>query len=207
MATTNTFGINYTDKKLHILFNGETHVFDLTEGDLPDYWNGFVTKDGREWDVNFFQEDEFCEPSVSVYPAVLVDGEYEINTSEEHSLQMIAQTGTAKEYFEAWDNSSIVTLQEGDLIGGRFRIKKVTNVLDYPEHVKDIKKALADIITKINDNGFGAWNADLENTVEAVALEDYYGDVEQDEPTVTYNNWYEDLVKLSELVHAKIESY
>jgi hypothetical protein len=212
MATTNTFGINYTDKKLHILFNGETHVFDLTEGDLPDYWNGFVTKDGRVWDVNFFQEDETCEPSVSVYPAVWVgdeNGSYEIDTSEEHSLQLVARTGTAKEYFEAWNADSIVTkpLQEGDLIGGRFRVKKVTNVLDYPEHVKDIKKALADIITKINDNGMSAWNADLENTVEAVACEDYYGDVEQDEPTVTYNGWYEDLIKLSELVHAKIESY
>jgi len=209
MATTNTFGINYTDKKLHILFNGETHVFDLTEGDLPDFWAGFVTEDNREWDVNFFQEDEFCEPSVSVYPARWIESikAYEMDTSEEHTLHMIARTGTAKEYFEAWNADSIVPLKEGDLIGGRFRVKKVTNVLDYPAHVKDIKLALANIIAKINDNGMSAWNADLENTVEAVACEDYYGDVEQDEPTVTYNGWYEDLIKLSELVHAKIESY
>jgi hypothetical protein len=211
MATANTFGINYTDKKLHILFNGETHVFDLTEGDTGDFWSGFVTSDGKEWDVSFHQEDETCEPNVAVYPAVWVgdeNGSYEIDTTNEITLACIASQGNAEEYFK-WPSDSIVTkpLQEGDLIGGRFRVKKVTNVLDYPEHVKDIKKALADIITKINDNGFGAWNADLENTVEAVALEDYYGDVEQDSPTVTYNNWYEDLVKLSELVHAKIESY
>jgi hypothetical protein len=205
MATTNTFGINYTDKKLHILFNGETHVFDLTEGDLPDYWNGFITKDGREWDVNFFQEDEFCEPSVSVYPAVWVgdeNGSYEINTSEEHSLQMIARTGTSKEYFEAWDNSSssIVTLHEGDTIGGRFKVSKII----FPENPyaeltpAQIKKKLQAIIANINECGMSAWNADLENTVEAVALEDYYGDVEEDEPTVKYNGWYEELEKLIE---------
>jgi hypothetical protein len=210
MANKDTFGINYTDKKLLIVFNDETHHFDLTQGDAPDFWHGFESNDGRHWDVNFYQEDETCDPSCCVYQAKLEeDGNYEIDTSDWWELELVGRYGTAKEYFEAWYADSIVTkpLQEGDLIGGRFRIKKVTNVLDYPAHVKDIKLALANIIAKINDNAFGAWNADLENTVESVALEDYYGDVEEDTPTVKYNGWYCDLVKLSELVHAKIESY
>jgi hypothetical protein len=228
---TNTFGINYTDKKLHILFNGETHVFDLTEGDTGDFWSGFVTSDGKEWDVSFHQEDDTCEPNVSVYPAVWVgdeNGSYEIDTTHEITLACIASQGNAEEYFK-WPSDSIVTkpLQEGDLIGNRFRVTKLRTMaeeqgissdkttsdgvsLEYvndmkfktvitsKENVDNIKKSLLSIIAKINDNGIGAWNADLENTVEAVALEDYYGDVEQDEPTAKYNGWYEDLEKLLE---------
>ena len=64
--------------------------------------------------------------------------------------------------------------------------------------MREVKEKLQAIIASINECGMGAWNADLENTVEAVALEDYYGDVESDEPTVTYNGWYEDLEKLIE---------
>jgi hypothetical protein len=200
---TNTFGINYTDKLLHILFNGETHKFDLTEGDLPDFWAGFESKDGRVWDVNFFQEDETCEPSVSVYPAVLVDGEYEINTSEEYSLDMVARTGTPKEYFEAWDASSSSILQEGDVIGNRFKVSKITPPIAEAVMIqknRELKQTVAIIIAKIEACGIGAWNADLENTVEAVTCEDYYGNVESDKPTVKYNGWFEDLQRLKEIL-------
>jgi hypothetical protein len=198
---TNTFGINYTDKLLHILFNGETHKFDLTKGDLPDFWYGFESKDGRHWDVNFFQEDETCEPSCCVYQAKLEeDGQYEIDTSDWWELDLVARTGTPKEYFEAWYGD---TVKVGDLIGGRY---KVTNIIPpIAEAVmiqknRELKQTLAIIIAKINECGMGAWNADLENTIEAVALEDYYGDVEQDEPTVKYNGWYEDLERLKEIL-------
>lgn len=105
---TNAFRINYTDKTLSLLFNGENHEFDLTEGDLPDYWNGFVTSDGREWDINFHQEDETCSPSVSIYPAVWVgdeNGSYEIDTNSEITIDCVAVTGTAEEYFQAWDDT------------------------------------------------------------------------------------------------------
>jgi hypothetical protein len=207
----NTFGINYREKKLDILFNGETHTFDLTEGDLPDYWNGFVTKDGKEWDVNFFQEDEFCEPNVSVYPAVWVgdeNGSYEIDTSNEISLSLVARTGTAKEYFDSWN----APVKDGDLVGGRFKVKKVFYPASaqaekelkeqYGEEVnlKLVKQTLDLIIQKVNDCQIGAWGGDLENTYEAVAVEDFYGEADSEEPTTKYNGWYEDLKELKKIL-------
>jgi hypothetical protein len=125
MENTNTFGIDYSNKRLSILFNGETHVFDLTQGDLPDFWHGFESNDGRHWDVNFFQEDETCEPSCCVYEAKLEeDGQFEIDTSNWWELELIARTGTAEEYFKSWSSEPV---QEGDVIGGRFAVKKIVS--------------------------------------------------------------------------------
>lgn len=204
MENKNTYGINYTDKKLLIVFNDETHNFDLTQGDLPDFWYGFESNDGRHWDVNFYQEDETCEPSCCVYQAKLEeDGQYEIDTSDWWELELVGRYGTAKEYFEAWDASSIVTkhLAEGEIIGGRFVVSNILPPIAdkvNSQNMREVKEKLQAIIASINECGMGAWNADLENTVEAVALEDYYGDVESDEPTVKYNGWYEELEKLLE---------
>jgi len=57
----------------------------------------------------------------------------------------------------------------------------------------EIKTQLEAILTKINDNGISAWNSDLEDTTEAVAIEDHYGDPDDEEPSVTYNGWLEEL--------------
>lgn len=198
----NTFVINYTKRKLTITFNYENLIFDLDEGDTGDFWGGFTTVDGRHWDLSFFQEDDTCEPTVEVYPAVWEgdeNGSYEIDTNNGILLACIAKEGDAEEYFK-W---SIVTkpIEVGDTIGGRFKVldilppiaDKVTS-----QNMREVKEKLQAIIASINECGMGAWNADLENTVEAVALEDYYGDVESDEPTVKYNGWYEELEKLLE---------
>ena len=63
----NKFIIDYDKKTLKLFFEGETFDFDLTEGDLPDFWHSFTTKDGVVKDINFHQEDETQEPSLSVY--------------------------------------------------------------------------------------------------------------------------------------------
>ena len=52
------------------------------------------------------------------------------------------------------------------------------------------------ILKKINDNGINAWHSDLEDYIEAVALEDFNGDSDSDEPTTKYNGWLDDLEKL-----------
>jgi hypothetical protein len=57
----------------------------------------------------------------------------------------------------------------------------------------EIKTQLESILTKINDNGISAWNSDLEGTTEAIAIEDHYGDPDDEEPSVTYNGWLEEL--------------
>jgi hypothetical protein len=62
--------------------------------------------------------------------------------------------------------------------------------------IEEIKNALESIVTKINDNGISAWNSDLADTTEAVAIEDHYGDPDLEEPSVTYNGWLDDLENL-----------
>ena len=57
----------------------------------------------------------------------------------------------------------------------------------------EIKTQLESILSKINDNGISAWNSDLEDTTEAIAIEDHYGDPDDEEPSVTYNGWLEEL--------------
>lgn len=205
---TNTFTVDYATKTLSIAFAEGNYWFDLTQGDIGDFWDGFVTSDGKEWDINFHQEDETCEPTVEVYPAVWVgdeNGSYDIDTNNGVLLSCVAQSGNAEEYFRFVPARGI---QEGDLIGGRFRVKKVTeeSVLP-PMHYetkelsnRELKQTVAIIIAKIEACGIGAWNANLENTVEAVACEDYYGDVESNEPTVKYNGWFEDLQRLKEIL-------
>jgi hypothetical protein len=62
--------------------------------------------------------------------------------------------------------------------------------------IEEIKNALESIVTKINDNGISAWNSDLADTTEAVAIEDHYGDPDLEEPSVKYNGWLDDLENL-----------
>lgn len=62
--------------------------------------------------------------------------------------------------------------------------------------IEEIKNALESIVTKINDNGISAWNSDLADTSEAVAIEDHYGDPDLEEPSVKYNGWLDDLENL-----------
>lgn len=64
-----------------------------------------------------------------------------------------------------------------------------------PSH-EQIKARLEEILRKIHDNGIGAWNGDLEDTIEAVAIEDHYNDTDSDQPTTVYNGWLDDLEQL-----------
>lgn len=63
---------------------------------------------------------------------------------------------------------------------------------------QEIKQQLSAILAKINANGITAWDANLEESREAVALEDHYADQCSDEPTTVYNGWLEDLSQLIE---------
>lgn len=180
MSNKNIYSINYTDKLLCVTFNGEFHKFDLTQGDLSDFWQGFETKDGRNWDVNFHQEDETCEPNASVFEAKMEDGHWEIDTSVEYSLECIGTTGNAKDYFEV--------------------LPPIHYKVEEQLSLKLVKQNLDLILQKINDCGVGAWDGDLETSREAVALEDFYGDPDSKEPTTRYNGWFEDLQKLKKIL-------
>lgn len=199
--TKNIYSINYSKKELAITVNGEFHKFDLTEGDLSDYWNSFEDANQQMWDVNFYQEDETCEPSVCVYECIWSEesGGWEIQTESYYVLDQVGVTGTPKEYFESWN----APVKKGDIIGGRFKVSNIIPPIQDKVLIqknRELKQTIHIIIEKINACGIGAWNADLESAIEAVACEDFYGDTEQEEPTIKYNGWYEDLLKLKEIL-------
>ena len=66
----------------------------------------------------------------------------------------------------------------------------------------EIKNTLEQILAKIEDASFGAWNHDLKFTSEAIAIEDYYGDQDSEEPSTPYNGWLSDLEALFEDIKA-----
>ena len=56
-------------------------------------------------------------------------------------------------------------------------------------------------LEKIANNTIGAWEGDLGNTIDAVALEDFHGLEEKpDEITDHYNGWLEDIQKALEML-------
>jgi hypothetical protein len=62
-----------------------------------------------------------------------------------------------------------------------------------------IKKELEGILIKLNLNTIEAWHADLEGTVPAACMDNYYGDAgDSDMVTVKYNGWLEDLINLKD---------
>lgn len=74
----------------------------------------------------------------------------------------------------------------------------VTKIDDSILDNQEIKTQLEYILAKINDNKISAWNSDLENTTEAVAIEDHFGDpyLKMVKPSIAYNRWLDDLTML-----------
>jgi len=89
--------IDYDNFKLTIFYKGEKFVFDLNDGDIGDFWNSFTTKDGEIKDINFYQENEIQEPSVSLYGVK----DNQIDTNDEIVINDITTTGEQNNYFNS----------------------------------------------------------------------------------------------------------
>jgi len=64
---------------------------------------------------------------------------------------------------------------------------------------KEVKKELEVILRKVGLNTIEAWHANLESTVPAACMDNYYGDAgDSDMVTVRYNGWLEDLLNLKD---------
>ena len=87
--------IDYTGKNLHLRFQGEEFVFDLEQGDLGDFWQGFKLSDGTELDLNFYQDDRDEKPAVSIYG--VVDGR--IDFADSVSIVEVSTDGDIDNYF------------------------------------------------------------------------------------------------------------
>lgn len=97
---TNNAIVDYDSKQLVIKFNGEKFTFDLTLGDIGDFWHGFETKDGTKYDVSFHQEDADSFASVNVYGTIMEeDGELTIDSWNCEDIEVIDTMGNQENYF------------------------------------------------------------------------------------------------------------
>lgn len=92
--------INYDEKTITLFFRYQTFVFDLTQGDIGEFWYGFETHDGEVYDVNFGQESADDIPSVSVYGTLVEeDGELSIDSDNRFDIDIKELIGDANNYF------------------------------------------------------------------------------------------------------------
>jgi len=96
----NKFTIDYDNQVLTLEYKAQFFMWSLIDGDVGDFWHSFVTNDKKVLDIQFGQEDESCEPSLSVYPCIKNhNGKYETDTSTHESIPCLVTLGDAKNYF------------------------------------------------------------------------------------------------------------
>jgi hypothetical protein len=94
--------INYNEKTLTLYFRWQTFVFDLTLGDIGDFWHGFETHDGTIYNVSYYEEFEEGEvnASVGVYGTIVDDdGELTIDSWNCTDIDVKETIGNANNYF------------------------------------------------------------------------------------------------------------
>lgn len=90
--------IDYNMMELTLVFNREEFVFDLTLGDIGDFWQGFECED-KSFDINYFKDTEDSVDMVIVYCTKLdEDGELTINTDDYYEIHVIDIRGKASNY-------------------------------------------------------------------------------------------------------------
>ena len=92
--------INYDEKTLTLFFRWQTFEFDLTLGDIGDFWHGFYTHDGDIYDVNFGEEQGENNPNVSVYGTLVEDdGNLSIDSDNRFDIDIKETIGDVNNYF------------------------------------------------------------------------------------------------------------
>ena len=93
---TNYFIVDYDNYKLYLKYNDEMHQWDLTEGDVGDFWHSFKDKHGVERDINFFVDDYDQIPSLLIYE---LDDDGYIDTSDYEEISLLETDGDIDNYF------------------------------------------------------------------------------------------------------------
>lgn len=90
------FVIDYDNKVLTLHYQGQVFMFDLTMGDVGDFWYGFVLKDGTILDVNYHQEDADDVPFCEIWGT---DESKPLNTQQIDGLDICEILGNPINYF------------------------------------------------------------------------------------------------------------
>lgn len=74
----NTFKLDYTKRRITLNYINNTYDFDLTKGDVGEFWHSFTDSNTEKiYDINFHQENESEIPTVTIYGVVIKDGQFE----------------------------------------------------------------------------------------------------------------------------------
>jgi hypothetical protein len=90
--------VDYDKMQLTLWFKKEEFVFDLTNGDIGDFWDGFETSDEEVYDVNYLKEKGF-DDDVEVFGTFLdEDGCFNIDTSDSYFINIKERIGDENNY-------------------------------------------------------------------------------------------------------------
>lgn len=90
--------VDYDKMQLTLWFNKEEFIFDLTNGDIGDFWDGFETSDEEVYDVNYLKEKGY-DDDVEVFGTFLdEDGCFNIDTSNSYYINIKQRIGDENNY-------------------------------------------------------------------------------------------------------------
>jgi hypothetical protein len=91
--------------ELTLWFKGDMFNFDLTEGDIGDFWHGFEC-DGEVFDVNYYTDsyEDTLVNVVSVYGTkVDSDGYTLIDTDNSYEVEILDTIGNLNNYLNYYN--------------------------------------------------------------------------------------------------------
>ena len=132
----NYFSVNYDTQSLSLNYNGESFEWSLvaTSGDLGDFWHSFALADGTLFDINFYQDYYYSEPSLAVYSLEKSqDGLAIVDMNLEERIPLKSAQGDASYFFDNYykiDSSEKISKKELAIKQIKLleRVQHVTNV-------------------------------------------------------------------------------
>lgn len=93
------FVIDYDNKVLTLHYLGQVFMFDLSMGDVGDFWYGFALNDKTEIDINFHQEDATSTPHLEIWNVATHENGYCYPSHQVDSIESCEILGNPINYF------------------------------------------------------------------------------------------------------------
>ena len=95
--------VNYNKMELTLWFKGDVSNFDLTKGDIGDFWHLFES-DGKIFDVNYYIDSDELVNVVSVYGTkVDKSGHIIINMDNSYEVEILDTIGDLNNYLNYYN--------------------------------------------------------------------------------------------------------
>lgn len=160
----------------------------------------FVEQDGMTFEIN---GDDF------EFHMICIDG-FAYGTNGNVYIEVaypliehltVKQVKEILDYKGGEDRSLVLYSEVAQMFGTVIKVSTDTPTIDSKAHPDSPIVILEKALAKIQRCRVDAWNGDLEETIDAVALENFKGDGESpDTITVFYNGWLEDIMKALDIM-------